>query len=144
MTSPLEHSSDAGVDIGTPTSPLTPEELEPAPTDLADARGVSIVEPDGTWTETGVGLTSSTPVVMAVEQQRHRNSMQTWLLMGVGILIVFMTLILVAGLGFHWISEDFAKLLAQMTIPALLTFGGAIVGSLFSGGGANSTGSRKD
>ena len=49
-----------------------------------------------------------------------------------------MTAILVASLGLHWISEEFAKLLAQRTIPALLTFGGAIVGSLSNGGNGGS------
>ncbi len=60
------------------------------------------------------------------------NSLQSGLLKGMGGLFVFTLLLVVVGPWVGAITEDFAKSLAQMIVPVLLTSGGAIVGSLFA------------
>lgn len=62
------------------------------------------------------------------------HSLQKSLLGGLGGLIVFVFLSLLITVGTKAVTEQFASTLAQMTIPALLTFGEAIVGTLFRNG----------
>ena len=83
---------DAGNDIvdhqaaGGPAA-SAPGGSRPVTTGSAGAPGISTVEPDGTWTEPDAGPVTLPPVVIAVEQQRHLNTMQMRLLKGVGVLI---------------------------------------------------------
>ncbi|MDQ3054081.1 MAG: hypothetical protein M3R66_09755 [Actinomycetota bacterium] len=64
-------------------------------------------------------------------QQRHENSMQTRALIGVGVLFLLTLMIVVAAPWVGAISEDFARTLAQMVLPALLASGATIIGTLF-------------
>ena len=68
--------------------------------------------------------------------RRHYLRMQTWVLLGVGALILLTILALVLGLWVHAISAGFATELARITLPILLGAAATIVGAFF-GVGAN-------
>lgn len=68
--------------------------------------------------------------------RRHYLRMQTWVLLGVGALILLTILALVVGLWVGAITTNFATELARTTLPILLGAAATIVGAFF-GVGAN-------
>ena len=68
--------------------------------------------------------------------RRHYLRMQTWVLVGVGALILLTILALVLGLWLNAINSTFATELARTTLPILLGAAATIVGAFF-GVGAN-------
>lgn len=68
--------------------------------------------------------------------RKHYLRMQTWVLLGVGSLILLTIIALVLGLWVGAISGDFATELARTTLPILLGAAATIVGAFF-GVGAN-------
>jgi len=64
-------------------------------------------------------------------QQRHENRMQSRALAGVGVLFLITVAMIISASWVGAISEDFARTLAQMILPALLTSGATIIGTLF-------------
>ncbi len=68
--------------------------------------------------------------------RRHYLRMQTWVLIGVGALILLTIVALVLGLWLGAISSAFATELARTTLPILLGASATIVGAFF-GVGAN-------
>lgn len=68
--------------------------------------------------------------------RRHYLRMQTWVLLGVGALILLTILALVLGLAVNAINSNFATELARTTLPILLGAAATIVGAFF-GVGAN-------
>jgi hypothetical protein len=68
--------------------------------------------------------------------RRHYLRMQTWVLLGVGILILLTITTLVLGLWVNAINSSFATELARTTLPILLGAAATIVGAFF-GVGAN-------
>jgi hypothetical protein len=84
----------------------------------------------GTWRDDSPVQTG--PLIDIREQQRHIHVLQSRLLTGLGAIFMITLLMIIVGPAVGAISEDYARSLAQMVIPALLTFGGTIVGTLFS------------
>ena len=68
--------------------------------------------------------------------RRHYLRMQTWVLLGVGLLTLLTILALVLGLWLNLINSGFATELARTTLPILLGAAATIVGAFF-GVGAN-------
>lgn len=64
-------------------------------------------------------------------QQRHENRMQSQALVGVGVLFLITLAVVIVASWVGAISEDFARTLAQMILPALLASGATIIGTLF-------------
>lgn len=73
--------------------------------------------------------------------RRHYLRMQTWVLIGVGALILLTIIALVLGLWVGAISASFATELARTTLPILLGAAATIVGAYF-GVGANANPNR--
>jgi len=115
-----------------------------------------VVEEDGTWVDRSVPgnrelIARGRELELAAQQaeieaksaaRRHHLRMQTWVLLGVGALILLTILALVLGLWVHAISASFATELARITLPILLGAAATIVGAFF-GVGAN-VGAGKD
>jgi hypothetical protein len=72
--------------------------------------------------------------------RRHFLRMQTWILLGVGSLIVLTIFVLVLGLWVDAISSSFATELARTTLPILLGAAATIVGAFFGVGSGLSPG----
>jgi hypothetical protein len=68
--------------------------------------------------------------------RRHYLRMQTWVLLGIGALILLTITALVLGLAVNAINSGFATELARTTLPILLGALATIVGAFF-GVGAN-------
>ncbi|HEY0453553.1 hypothetical protein [Actinophytocola sp.] len=66
--------------------------------------------------------------------RRHYLRMQTWVLLGVGALILLTVLALVLGLWVHAINASFATELARIMLPILLGAAATIVGAFFGAG----------
>jgi hypothetical protein len=86
--------------------------------------------------DTGATWTDDSPAqnrrdVAVGGQRRHENRMQSRALLGVGTLFVITLLAVIIGPGLGAISEDFARTLAQMIIPAMLAAAATIIGTLF-------------
>jgi hypothetical protein len=108
------------------------------------------VEEDGTWIDRSVPgnrelIARGKELELRAQQEeikaksaarRHYLRMQTWVLLGVGALILLTILALVLGLWVHAISASFATELARITLPILLGAAATIVGAFF-GVGAN-------
>jgi hypothetical protein len=75
--------------------------------------------------------------------RRHYLRMQTWVLLGVGTLILLTIVALVLGLWVNAINSNFATELARTTLPILLGAAATIVGAFF-GVGANINPNSKD
>jgi hypothetical protein len=75
--------------------------------------------------------------------RRHYLRMQTWVLLGVGTLILLTILALVLGLWVNAISSTFATELARTILPLLLGAAATIVGAFF-GAGANPNPNSQD
>jgi len=94
---------------------------------------VVTVEPDETWADEESAEESAedtwTDDVRA--QQRHENRMQSRALFGVGVLFLITLVVVIVAPWVAAISEDFARTLAQMILPALLASGATIIGTLF-------------
>jgi hypothetical protein len=73
--------------------------------------------------------------------RRHFLRMQTWILLGVGSLIVLTIFVLVLGLWVDAISSSFATELARTTLPILLGAAATIVGAFFGVGSGLNPGS---
>jgi hypothetical protein len=71
------------------------------------------------------------PTITAGPELQHEHRLQKWVLGGLGGAFVITLGTVVAGSGMHWISEDFAKTIAQTILPAILASAGTIVGTLF-------------
>jgi hypothetical protein len=109
-----------------------------------------VVEEDGTWVDRSVPgnrelIARGRELELRAQQaeieartaaRRHYLRMQTWVLLGVGALILLTILSLVLGLWVHAISSSFAAELARITLPILLGAAATIVGAFF-GVGAN-------
>lgn len=109
-----------------------------------------VVEEDGTWVDRAVPgnreliargreleLRAQQMEIEAKSQaRRHYLRMQTWVLLGVGALILLTILALVLGLWVRAINPSFATELARITLPILLGAAATIVGAFF-GVGAN-------
>ncbi|HEY7594226.1 MAG TPA: hypothetical protein VH969_13820 [Actinophytocola sp.] len=109
-----------------------------------------VVEEDGTWVDGSVPgnrelIARGRELELRAQQaeieaksaaRRHYLRMQTWVLLGVGALILLTILALVLGLWVHAISAPFATELARITLPILLGAAATIVGAFF-GVGAN-------
>lgn len=108
------------------------------------------VEPDGTWVDRSVPgsrelIARGRELELRAQQEeieaksaarRHYLRMQSWVLLGVGVLILVTIVALVLGLWLHAISADFATELARVLLPILLGAATTIVGAFF-GVGAN-------
>ena len=90
---------------------------------------VVTVEPDETWADEESAEDTWTDDVRA--QQRHENRMQSRALFGVGVLFLITLVVVIVAPWVAAISEDFARTLAQMILPALLASGATIIGTLF-------------
>lgn len=66
--------------------------------------------------------------------RRHYLRMQTWVLLGVGALILLTVTALVLGLWVDAISASFATELARIMLPILLGAAATIVGAFFGAG----------
>lgn len=102
---------------------------------VAERRAVDgSTQPDirsrGTWRDDEP--VQSGPLIDVREEQRHRNVLQSRLLTGLGVVFVSTLLLVMIGPATGFVTETFARDLAQMILPALLTFGGTIVGTLFN------------
>jgi hypothetical protein len=75
--------------------------------------------------------------------RRHYLRMQTWVLVGVGALILLTIVALVVGLWVGAIPPEFATELARTTLPILLGAAATIVGAYF-GVGLNPFRNRDD
>jgi hypothetical protein len=109
-----------------------------------------VVEEDGTWVDRSAPgnrelIARGRELELRAQQaeieaksaaRRHYLRMQTWVLLGVGALILLTILALVLGLWVHAISTSFATELARTTLPILLGAAATIVGAFF-GVGAN-------
>ncbi len=109
-----------------------------------------VVVEDGTWVDRSVPgnrelIARGRELELRAQQaeieaksaaRRHYLRMQTWVLLGVGALILLTILALVLGLWVHAISASFATELARITLPILLGAAATIVGAFF-GVGAN-------
>jgi len=109
-----------------------------------------VVEEDGTWIDRAVPgnrelIARGRELELRAQQaeieaktaaRRHYLRMQTWVLIGVGLLILLTILALVLGLWIRAISASFATELARITLPILLGAAATIVGAYF-GVGAN-------
>jgi hypothetical protein len=84
---------------------------------------------DATWTDSSPAQSRRDVALGA--QQRHENRMQSRALLGLGapFLITLAAVIIAPGVGA--ITEDFARTLAQMIMPAMLAGAATIVGTLF-------------
>lgn len=108
------------------------------------------VEEDGTWVDQSVPgnrelIARGQELELRAQQEeieaksaarRHYLRMQSWVLLGVGALILLTIVALVLGLWVHAISAPFATELARITLPILLGAAATIVGAFF-GVGAN-------
>lgn len=105
-------------------------EVDPKPP-AVPAEGAVIAD-DGTWIDSEK-TRGDRPLFFDrdAEQQRHQNSMQSYLLLGLGVVFLVTLLLIVGVVAFGGMTEDLAKTLAQLIFPTLLGFGGAIVGTLF-------------
>jgi uncharacterized integral membrane protein len=104
-----------------------------------------VVEEDGTWVDRSrpgnrdliargreLELRAQQAEIEAkTAARRHYLRMQTWVLLGVGTLILLTILALVLGLWVHAISASFASELARITLPILLGAAATIVGAYF-------------
>lgn len=125
-----DSSGDIGVGVSSPDSS---DVAQQTPGDApAQAPGGSPDEEvsERTWSDVGPAQTG--PLIDVREEQRHRNVLQSRLLTGLGAVFLATLLLVIAGPATGVISEDYARDLAQMIIPALLTFGGTIVGTLYN------------
>lgn len=109
-----------------------------------------VVEEDGTWVDRSVPgnrelIARGRELELRAQQaeieaksaaRRHYLRMQSWVLLGVGVLILLTIVALVLGLWVHAISAPFATELARITLPILLGAAATIVGAFF-GVGAN-------
>jgi hypothetical protein len=107
-----------------------------------------VVEEDGTWVDKAVPgnrelIARGKELELRAQQaeieaksaaRRHYLRMQTWVLLGVGVLILLTILALVLGLWVHAISPTFATELARITLPILLGAAATIVGAFFGVG----------
>lgn len=107
-----------------------------------------VVEEDGTWVDRSVPgnralIARGRELELRAQQaeieaksaaRRHHLRMQTWVLLGVGALILLTILALVLGLWVHAISSSFATELARITLPILLGAAATIVGAFFGVG----------
>ncbi len=107
-----------------------------------------MVEEDGTWVDRSVPgnrelIARGRELELRAQQaeieaksaaRRHYLRMQTWVLLGVGLLILLTILALVLGLWVHAISSSFATELARITLPILLGAAATIVGAFFGVG----------
>jgi len=104
-----------------------------------------VVEEDGTWVDKAVPgnrelIARGKELELRAQQaeieaksaaRRHHLRMQTWVLLGVGALILLTIVALVVGLWVHAISATFATELARITLPILLGAAATIVGAFF-------------
>lgn len=109
-----------------------------------------VIDEDGTWVDRSVPgdrelIARGRELELRAQQEeieaksaarRHYLRMQTWVLLGVGALILLTIAALVLGLWVHAISATFATELARITLPILLGAAATIVGAFF-GVGAN-------
>jgi hypothetical protein len=109
-----------------------------------------VVEEDGTWVDRSAPgnrelIARGKELELRAQQaeieaktaaRRHYLRMQSWVLLGVGALILLTIVALVLGLWVHAISASFAMELARTTLPILLGAAATIVGAFF-GVGAN-------
>ncbi len=107
-----------------------------------------VVEEDGTWVDRSVPgnrelIARGRELELRAQQEeieaksaarRHYLRMQTWVLLGVGALILLTVVALVLGLWLHAISPSFATELARITLPILLGAAATIVGAFFGVG----------
>lgn len=99
-------------------------------TDDSPERNQGVVaDTDATWTDNSPARNRRDVAVGA--QRRHENKMQSGALLGVVALFVITLIAVIVGPGVGAISEDFARTLAQMIIPAMLAAVAAIIGTLF-------------
>jgi ABC-type phosphate transport system permease subunit len=100
---------------------------------------VVTAEPDETWADEESAedtWTDNSPArarrdIDVRAQQRHENRMQSRALFGVGVLFLITLVVVIVAPWVAAISEDFARTLAQMILPALLASGATIIGTLF-------------
>jgi hypothetical protein len=107
-----------------------------------------VVEEDGTWVDRSVPgnrelIARGRELELRAQQEeieaksaarRHYLRMQSWVLLGVGLLILLTIIALVLGLWLHAISSSFATELARITLPILLGAAATIVGAFFGVG----------
>jgi hypothetical protein len=107
-----------------------------------------VVEEDGTWVDRAVPgnrelIARGRELELRAQQmeieaksaaRRHYLRMQTWVLLGVGALILLTIVALVLGLWVNAISPGFATELARITLPILLGAAATIVGAFFGVG----------
>lgn len=141
-------SPDEPVVSGTPRLLRRPRFLRPSSGEVTE---------DGTWVDRSVPgnreLIARGKELELREQQaeieakaaarRHYLRMQTWVLLGVGTLIILTIVALVLGLWVNAISSTFATELARTTLPILLGAAATIVGAFF-GVGANINPNSRD
>lgn len=84
---------------------------------------------EATWTDNSPAQNRRDVAVGA--QRRHENRMQSRALLGVGVLFVITLIAVIIAPGMGAISEDLARTLAQMILPALLASAATIIGTLF-------------
>jgi hypothetical protein len=116
------------------------------------------VEEDGTWVDRSVPgnkelIARGKELELRAQQEeieaksrarRHYLRMQTWVLLGVGMLILLTVVALVLGLWLHAISADFATELARIMLPILLGAATTIVGAFFGVGASVNPGREFD
>lgn len=67
--------------------------------------------------------------------QAHTANMQKRVLLGVGMILIFMFSLIFAAVWSHRVDTDFAREMARLVLPSLLGSGATIVGALFISGG---------
>lgn len=116
------------------------------------------VEEDGTWIDRSVPgnrelIARGKELELRAQEEeieaksaarRHYLRMQSWVLLGVGLLILLTVIALVLGLWLHAINSDFATELARILLPILLGAATTIVGAFFGVGSSINPGRDYD
>ncbi|HEX2130860.1 MAG TPA: hypothetical protein VHH15_04815 [Actinophytocola sp.] len=102
------------------------------------------VEEDGTWVDPSppgdrelIALelrAQQAEIDARLDARRHFLRMQTWILVGIGSLIMLTIVVLVVGLWVGAISSAFATEVARTALPVLLGASATIVGAFFGVG----------
>ena len=71
---------------------------------------------------------------LEARQTKHTAEMQTWVLLGIGTILLVVFTLLLAAVWNHAVTPEFALEIGRMILPALLGSAATIVGALFVSG----------